>query len=190
MELFEEKLARTAIRLSWSVLGFVMVMVFSGIVLCFWGAKDAGSNFSLLGLKLSSGDVGLFVIAMGIVMFSMQKRFFEILLDPKKLLSVGSHISKAKQRLYESEKNMLVATSPGTLVNTGEEQDRIPVKRWHARHTEPGSKTVAIRLIFILGVSLLILTVSVVVLTNPESSANTAKLACAFLGAVVGYWMR
>ena len=188
MELFEEKLVRNAIRLSWVVLSLVIIMVFSGIGLCVWQTKDPGTNFSLLGLKLSSGEVGLFVIALAITMFSMQKRFFEMLVDPKKILAIGSHISKAKQKLSDSKKIIELDTP---LPNeSASQKEQSLSSRAETRNQNLRARNILVRVIFQIGVSLVILLLSLVILLDPHSDVTTAKIACGFLGATVGYWMR
>ena len=193
MELFEEKLMKNAIRYSWAVLSVFIVMTLSGIGLCYLGARDSASSFSFFGLNLSSGNVGLFIIAMAIAMIYSQKRFFEMLIDPQKILTVGSHISDAKQKLSESQKAIDITQQAALIIENKDKKQRVqnstPVQT--ARPKQQVIRNVVLMRAILQGViSITIIGFSIFVLSDPRSGINLTKVAIGLLGVVVGYWIR
>jgi hypothetical protein len=176
MKPFEERIVQNAVRSSWVVLFLFVAMVCSGIALCFLGMKDP-STFSFMGLNLSSSQVGLFVIAMGIVVFILQKRFFEMLMNPDSILSLGSRISSVSNKIQKAKEVGSSVTHPAAA-------DRTEVK---AR--ELNIKTVYTRVILQAGISFAVLAVSFAILFR-GSDPKLAQIASGMIGVVIGYWLR
>jgi len=176
MKSFEERIVQNAVISSWLVLFLFIAMVCSGIALCFLGMKDP-STFSFIGLSLSSSQVGLFVIAMGIVVFILQKRFFEMLVNPKSILSLGSRISNASNKLQKAKEVGPSSAHPDVAGHTGTKTPELSIK------------TVYARIILQAGVTLIVLAVSLAIFLR-QSDPKLVQVASGMIGLVVGYWIR
>ena len=176
MKTVEEKILITAIRMKWFILLLVVAMIISGIALCFIGLS-APSTFQFLGLKLSSGNVGLFVIAMGLLMFYLQKKMLEDIINPQSIKSIGSHISKARQTLSVVEKNPSTATSVE------------PINDFTTNSNNTVTRLDVIKILIQIVVSLMILIIAVFMIFSPNGDGIT-KFWVALCGVVVGYWLK
>lgn len=102
-----DKVVINAMIFSWFMSLVSSGIMISGVVFCYLGIQNPGSSMSIGGFQLQSSGTGLFVTALGLILFHSQKKLIQDLTDLEKLSklsnSLGQNIAEVKIALQAGE---------------------------------------------------------------------------------------
>jgi hypothetical protein len=175
-ESIEERLINNSIRLLWTMVCIGIVLLIGGLLLCYLGAKDSGSKFQFLGFSFSSGNVGLFVIVMGVVVIYLQKGLVQSLTDPKNIKVIGTHFQKLQIDVTKSH-------SEGSSIPQAILDDSKTTELTLESHKRALASAIAK-----IVITLLLLVFGIFLLNSGDISSQ--KIGLAIVATVVGYWLK